>query len=373
MAKKILVIHSSAKISGAEKSLIDVLNILKQQYDVTLILPDKGELYSTLCDSFNIQIFAVTGLRKSTSLIKLLKNFYHVFITSCRIYRFVRKEKTDLIYCNSTQAAIYSMLAGVLTNTKNIWHVRDNLPNKTTGTILAYSSNKIVCISHHIFRQLPFPKKKIVLHNGIDTVAWKLSRTVPNRLRRELGIVSDTILVGQIGQLIPWKNHSLLIEIAKRVIAHNNQVHFIIIGRDMLSAYPHYRNSLTEKIKKENLHHHVTLLDFTENIKEYIEELDILIHLAHNEPFGRVIIEAMALEKPVIAMNNGGPSEIVCDNRSGYLINTPDADIIAGKLNILLTDAILRKKYGTEGRKIVTEKFNIDNLEKLKEIIASLL
>lgn len=373
MAKKILVIHSSAQISGAEKSLIDVLNILKQQYDVTLILPGKGEMYSKLCDSFNIQIFAVTGLERKTSFIKLLKNCYHVFITNCRIYRFVRKEKTDLIYCNTTQAAIYSMLTSILTNTKNIWHVRDNLPNKTMGAILAYFSDKMICISHHIYRQLPLPKNKIVLHNGIDTVAWKLSHTFPTRLRRELGIDSNTILVGQIGQLIPWKNHSLLIEIAKRVIAHNKHVHFVIIGRDMLNAYPEYKNRLNEKIQKENLHNHLSILDFTENIKKHMEELDILIHLAVNEPFGRVIIEAMALEKPVIAMNNGGPVEIVCDSRSGYLIKTPDADSIAAKLDTLLTDATLRKKFGIEGRKIITEKFNIDNLEKIKEIIAALL
>jgi glycosyltransferase involved in cell wall biosynthesis len=146
-----------------------------------------------------------------------------------------------------------------------------------------------------------------------------------------------------------------------------------MIGRDMFHAYPYYKKSLQEKINQENLQHRFTMLDFTDNIRDYMQELDILIHLAQNEPFGRVIIEAMALEKPVIALNSGGPSEIISHGRSGYLVDTPDAAAIAGKLNILVNDAALRKQFGTEGRKIINERFNIVNLEKINDIITTLL
>ena len=373
MAKKILVIHSSGKISGAEKSLMDVLHILKAKYDVTVVLPHKGELYNKLYGSFIIKIFAVTGIQRKAGFIQQLKTLYNIFITSWRIYRFVKKQKTDLIYCNNTQASIYSILTSILTNTRHIWHVRDNLPNKTTGAIVGFFSDKIFCISQHIYKQLSFTKKKILLYNGINTANWKSSAVNINCLKKEMRIAVNTILIGQIGQLIPWKNNSLFIEVARQVIAHNNRVHFVLIGRDMFHAYPYYKKSLKEKINQANLQHHFTMLDFTDNIMDYMQELDILIHLAQNEPFGRVIIEAMALEKPVIALNSGGPQEIISHGRSGYLIDLPDAAIIAEKLNILVNDAALRKQFGTEGRKIINEKFNIGNLEKINDIISSLL
>lgn len=373
MVKKILVIHSSGKISGAEKSLMDVLNILKGKFEVTVVLPQKGELYNKLCGSFTIKIFPVTGIQRKAGFIERFKTLCNIFNTSWRIYRFVKHQKTDLIYCNNTQAGIYSILTNILANTRNIWHVRDNLPNKTTGAILGFFSDRIICISQHIYKQLPFPKKKILLYNGIDTADWKSGADNTNRLKKETGIAANMILIGQIGQLIPWKNNSLLIEVCRQLVAYNDQVHFVMIGRDMFHAYPNYKKGLKEKIIQENLQHHITMLDFTDNIRDYMQELDILIHLAQNEPFGRVIIEAMALEKPVIALNSGGPPEIISHGRSGYLIDTPDAATIAGKLNILVTDATLRAQFGTEGRKIVNERFNIVNLEKINDIITALL
>ncbi|GGB24142.1 hypothetical protein GCM10011511_55080 [Puia dinghuensis] len=75
----------------------------------------------------------------------------------------------------------------------------------------------------------------------------------------------------------------------------------------------------------------------------------------------------MALEKPVVALREGGPIEIVADEASGYLIDKPDPETIAEKLYLLTQFGDLRNKMGKEGRRIVETKFNIDNLEKIEK------
>lgn len=91
-----------------------------------------------------------------------------------------------------------------------------------------------------------------------------------------------------------------------------------------------------------------------------MSQIDILIHPAINEPFGRVLIEAMSIGKPVIAYNCGGPKEIIVNNETGYLVEPYNYGEIAKKTILLLENEELRLQFGKAGRKRVIEKFNIE-------------
>jgi len=220
--------------------------------------------------------------------------------------------------------------------------------------------------------QLPFKHKTELVYNGIDTTKWKVNYEFLNKIKDELDIDRNVILVAHIGQLIPWKRHDLLIEVAQYLIQDCElKVHYVIIGDDLFDDFPDHKRHLQHMVKSLNLSEQISFLSYRGNLAEYLNGIDILLHLADNEPFGRVIIEAMALEKPVIARNQGGPKEIISDNCSGFLVTSSEPSMIAEKLRILINDSNLRRGFGRVGRSIVKSKFSISNLERIGPIILS--
>ena len=372
IVNKIIVLNTSSRIGGAEKSLQDVLDVLEENNIIWVALPTTEALYAELSKKFKIKNHTLERLEKSKTILLCFSSIFQIFNTSYQISRLVRKEKIDLIYANANHSNLYAILVKLFTGKKIIWHMRDNLNNKLLSLLLSILSDKIICISEHLSKQIFFPNKTQIIYNGIDTHKWKLNNTTPSLIKKELSLEPDRILIAQVGQLIPWKNHLLLIDIAKNVIRKNPKVFFIVLGEDTFKAFPDYNKLLLSRIHCENLENHFSLLGYKENIKEYLSEIDILVHLAEGEPFGRVLIEAMALEKPVVAINSGGPAEIIEDNNTGFLVEKTEQNIIVEKLVQLSEDQVLRKKFGRNGRMLVERNFSIRNLRKVQEIISSI-
>lgn len=369
--RKILVINTSSKISGAEKSLQDVLHILKLNFDILVVLPKKEELYYRLRENFNVKVYNLPRPKNSRILFYSFTGFFQILKTSFQISRLVRKKKIDLIYANANHSNLYAILIKFFSGKKVIWHMRDNLHNKFLSFLFGTYSDKIICISEHLNKQISFPTKKSVIYNGIDTQEWVINSNT-NKIKKKFSLEVNRILIAQVGQLIPWKNHNLLINVAEITISHNPNVFFIILGEDSFNAFPEYNIDLKKRIKNKNMEAYIAFLGHKNNIKDYLSEIDILIHLAEGEPFGRVLIEAMALEKPIVAINNGGPAEIVVNNNSGYLLDKADPVLIAEKLLQLSKDKDLRKTFGQKGREIVEQKFSIRNLQQIHEVAYSL-
>ncbi len=121
------------------------------------------------------------------------------------------------------------------------------------------------------------------------------------------------------------------------------------------------------------LNNHVTFLGHRTDICETYAQIDVLVHPAIDEPFGRVMIEAMAMEKPVVAYNCGGPKEIILNGETGFLIKPHDYSEMAQKTILLLNDRSMRRKFGKKGRVRVCEYFNLNECSgKMTQLFSSL-
>lgn len=365
MKKKILIINNSSHISGAEVSLLTLLNSLHQTYDFTVVIPEKGNLYSELINSnVKTKLFDLKRFSKTSSYFGQIKWLFQGVSTAIKIARDVRKQNFDVVYANGNQAIIHAILVKIFTGKKLIWHVRDNLKNKFIAQTLARFSNKILCISNYIEEQVPAKKnKKFLVYNGIDCNHW-IPAEKDNSIIDELNLAKNTLLVGNVGQLIPWKNHLYFIEIAEIVLREFKSVHFLIIGYDLFNKKSSYVAMLKNKVKEKNLEKHVTFLGYKENVKHYINQLDILAHCATTEPFGRVVMEASALKKPVVAYDAGGVKEIIAHHETGFLSSPNDHQQFAENLLHLLKDSNLRTRFGNAGRKEICEKFSLENMSR---------
>ncbi len=104
----------------------------------------------------------------------------------------------------------------------------------------------------------------------------------------------------------------------------------------------------------------ISFIGFTKNIENYFDIMDIFVLPTDKESFGYVLIEAMAKGKPVIATNQGGPKEIIVENRNGYLIEPKNFIELSEKLSSLISDQELRIKMGQESKIITNEKFDVN-------------
>ena len=166
-----------------------------------------------------------------------------------------------------------------------------------------------------------------------------------------------------------WKNHADFIKSAEIIKRSYTNTHFLIIGDDLSGRENKYKQELIRLIEQLNMGSHISFLGYLSDIKELISQIDILIHPAINEPFGRVIIETMAEEKPVIAYDCGGPKEIIQNNKTGFLVDPYDFKEIAKKTLMLLNNNTLRKEFGKEGRKHVLENYDIKTYIKKMNFI----
>ena len=360
MRKRIIVINNAFFVSGAELSLNELTGKCDNDYEFIFVLPENS-LVKTDRGRSEIYYIPMKWVHKTLDPI-LIFRFVRSIVVSCFfLVKIISKVRPDCIYANTTKACVYAIAAKFYTRKKMIWHVRDQLNHTLLHKVLARNSDIIISVSKYIDDQiLACEYKKRLIYGGIDAGEWIVNPEQSGSLKEELGLKQNTMLIAQIGQLTRWKNHFDLIRAADLILKKRPHVHFIIVGDDLSKREGKYRKELTEQISLSNLDKHVTLMGHSRHIKEVMGQIDVMIHPAINEPFGRVIIEAMAMEKPVIAYNCGGPKEIILNNETGYLVEPNNYKGIAEKAMLLLENEKLRSQFGKAGRKRVIEKFNIE-------------
>ena len=125
-----------------------------------------------------------------------------------------------------------------------------------------------------------------------------------------------------------------------------------------------YRNKIIPKL--ENFKNFVWLgsLEYPIEVKKFFSEIDIYLLLSGMEGLGQTIIEALLMEKPVIATNTGGIPELIEDGKTGFLIETGNHEDLIKKINQIFAQPVKANNMGSEGKKIIKENFSWDKIAK---------
>jgi glycosyltransferase involved in cell wall biosynthesis len=187
-----------------------------------------------------------------------------------------------------------------------------------------------------------------VVHDGV----------VPPPAPAEKG--NSGILIGLVGRITRWKGQHIFLRAAALVRGRFPAARFQIIGSALFGeeAYEEEIRALRASLGLEDC---VEFLGFRTDVPELIQELDVLVHASiTGEPFGQVIIEAMAAGKPVVATRGGGVPEIVQDGVTGILAPMGDAAAMAEAICELLADPERAAKMGAAGRERVLRSFTVE-------------
>jgi glycosyltransferase involved in cell wall biosynthesis len=368
---RILFVNHVSRISGAERSLLDIVrHIDRSRFDPVVALPPGGELTESLCQC-GVRCFPIPlrRFRKTNNPWHLVVSLLNVVRVTYQLTQLIRRERIAIVHANSNTAQIYAGPASRLAGVPCIWHTRDLATLGALGLWLNRFSSRTLAISDCVRRHVaPFTHQADTLqtlHNGIDSnlVAPRgktRNRLPSNSLEPQPGsLFHDGPVIGMISQLVPWKNHIAFIETAARVAMIQPDARFVIAGDDLFGEHRAYRTTLEARIAQLELKGRLLFTGHLPDIIPLLESIDVLIHPALREPLGRVILEAMAMEKPVVAVNACGPAEIIRHGIDGLLTASDRAEELTEATLRLIRDPVLAGQIGTAARQRVEQDFNI--------------
>ena len=358
----VLFTNHVAKTGGAELSLLDMADALKgTRYAPHVALP-QGDAADRLRDAgVPVHTLPFTRLRRSPRVRSALAFTASLAVVVPRLLRLVKRQNITLLHANSTTAQIYAGLVGRLCGLPSIWHCRDLVPLRRLGPSVGRLSARAIAVSNAVAESIrPFvPDSRLrVISHGVDVDRFKPAPR-SSRLRRELGIEDSSCAVVMVGQVIPWKGHRLFIEAAGRVAADVPHAKFIIVGTDLFNDHTEYVAHLRRYADQSGLGDRLVFTGFRDDIPGLLASIDIYAHAAENEPLGRAVLEAMATQKPVVAVASGGPAEIIRHETDGLLVPPRDAGALAAALVRLARDPEEATALGVAARQRVIDAYNL--------------
>lgn len=215
------------------------------------------------------------------------------------------------------------------------------------------------------------PREKFTtVHSGMDVEPFLHAAEHRERIRRELQIPQDAIVIGKIARLFHLKGHEYVIEAASEVVRSHPKVMFLFVGDGVL------RGELESAIRVRGLQAHFCFAGLVapQRIPEYLGAMDILVHTSLREGLARALPQALISGVPVVSFDVDGAREVVLSGQTGFLLPPKDVAGVGRGLRELVLDEGLRKKCGQTGREMFTERFRHQKMTAdLRQIYAEVL
>jgi glycosyltransferase involved in cell wall biosynthesis len=330
---------------------------------IALVNSEKSEIVA-LAKQKRIKYICVPN---GTSLI--LRDFIKFFRLIFRTWRIIIRNRISLAHFNDLGTSHYGILAARLACVPSILHVRSVFWAKQCGwmnRLILSQANIIFANSrfvHSTTIQAGLPKEKIhTIYNGVDLTRFEVKNKETNRIRRELEISKDRLVLCFMGRLgLEWKNESLVYELVGELSQRLVGITCLVLGGPYDGEHKTFERC---KINARDLGRgtDIRLLGHRNDIPEILSLVDILLVPSKEEPFGRVVLEGMAAGVTVVASNNGGIPEMIIDGHNGFLRSPDDLKGWLAIAESLLSDARQRERIGRNARKTIEDKFTLTKM-----------
>ena len=281
---------------------------------------------------------------------------------------YARKHRIAIVHCTEKpRDVIYGTLVARWCGAQCVVHVHVKAETWIRAAVRRrmHRAAALIGISDFVagsIRDLGYDASKVVtVLNGLEVERWIGAEPDGDAIRRELAIVSSTPLILSASRLYRYKGQHELLTALPIVKREFPEVILLIVGEDDPRAdrdVPSYTAELKKLCDDLDLRDNVSFTGFRADVRSIMAASDVFAMPSFEEPFGMVFLEAMALGKPVIALDNGGTREVVDNGGSGLLSAPADTEQLARNIIRLLRDPELRRRMGEHGQCRVIERFN---------------
>jgi L-malate glycosyltransferase len=366
---RILIIENSVAITGAVKSITRTAYDLKEHFDFLFIIPPRSGARQWIFQKGFNEISELP-MKEISKRLSTLLYFPYLLINSFRLLRMVRKKRIDLVHVNDLYNLLPVILKILYSKTPYVCHIRF-LPDKFPPAIFKFwlklhlrYAKKIIVVSRFLLNKLPVHPKIIYIPNELP---------VEDRYPSDLlgsGERSDLYSFLYLANFIEGKGQNYAIEAFSRIHEQLPEWRLRFVGGDMaMDKNRKYRQKLVEEANKRGVGKKIEWRGFTDDVEKEYKEADIVLNFSESESFSITCLEALYYGRPLIATDCGGPAEIIDHEESGLLVQNKNTDAMIKAMLRLALDPAFRKRLGTNARKIVKEKFSLENTSyHLKEV-----
>ena len=366
---KVLQVIPKLGYGGAETGCYDIAHYLPENNCGSFIITSGGELIKFID-------------KKKVKLIKLpvhSKNPILILINALLISSIILFYKINIVHARSRAPAWSCLIACKLTGRKFVttFHGTYNFKSKLkkfynsvmvrSDLIIAGSNFIFSHINENYSKYLSLKKKLLVIFRGINVDYFDPETKLESdekKLLKVWDINKDKKIILLPGRLTSWKGQELFIEAINLLNIELGYESFygIILGSDQ--GRDLYKKKLTRLSEQYRMSNQVRFIDHCNDMALAYKVSDIVVSASiEPEAFGRVSVEAQSMQKVIIASNIGGSNETVVDGKTGFLFQSGDAQSLSKTiLKVLnMNDASL-KLIGSEGRKNIIQKFNVEKM-----------
>lgn len=303
------------------------------------------------------------GIRTAVVPIGRLRQPRRVATACVRLARLLRREAPDVLLNWVAKAQIYGAAAAVAAGLRRrvVWwqhgvpagHWMDRVATALPTLSVGCSSTAAAAAQGRLW-----PRRRVfVVHPGIEPP--ETSARAP---------AGRPVVIGIVGRLQPWKGqHRVLLAVAMlRTLGLD--VAALVVGGSAHGLSPGYEDRLRAMVAQLGLDGYATFTGQVEDVSPHLSAMDVFVSASEREPFGIVLLEAMAHRLPVVAVGDAGPTDIVIPGETGTLVAAPDAALIADALVPLVEDPGLRRAMGERGHARILQSFTAQRMADALQI-----
>ena len=354
------------------------------------MIAEGWDVYSVCSDGDYVPELRNQGYKINTIEISRSINPIKHIVTTLKLYKLFRKEKFDVIHVHTPVASLVGRLAAWLTRTPLIiytahgFYFHDEMPKpkiwififleKIAGKITSFlftqsSEDCETAIKTGIMKA----EKVLAIGNGVDIERFNPEKYGEQvELRKSLGIPNDAFVVGMISRLVEEKGIVEFLEAAEYLNLDNSNLYFLLIGDRLASDHAESVTDIIDSTKKK-LRSNLILTGLRTDIPELLSVMNVYCLPSWREGMPRTIIEAMMMQKPVIATDIRGSREEVDPNVTGLLVPVKNSSKLAAAVSRIYSNRDWADQLGLAGRKKALKHYDESKvistqIEKISEL-----
>jgi glycosyltransferase involved in cell wall biosynthesis len=373
--RKILYLHTTSEVGGSDVSLARlVAGLDPTRYTAVVVLPSDGPLVPRLREA-GATVRVMPALLKLTSRKGpwyLLRFAFNAPRAVWSLAALIRREGIALVHTNTIHN-LYGGPSARLAGVPHVWHIREivwqyGILRALELFMVRHLSTRIIVTSDAVAAMFGSaearPRTIVKVSNGIEVERFHPANPgAPRPVREALGVTPTQTLVGIVCRLDAWKGVDVFLEAAAQIAATHPDVRFVVVGGAIIGQES-YARDLEARSVALGLSDRLSFTGWTygpDAMPDVHRALDVLVLASSEaEPFGLVVVEAMATGTPVVATNHGGPAEIVIDGVTGSLVPPRDPAAMAAAILRLVDNRVAAGQMGVAGRARATEYYSAD-------------
>lgn len=363
---RVLVSLTDPRVGGPQRSSLEVADLLTDEgIDTEFLIPAGSGEFAELAEErgYSVHCPVVRRLHPPKQIFSNIEYVFKFPMEVRKILKIIEERDIDIVNARMT-INFHAIIAAIISNSSLVWHFNGiGIPKpmaRICSTLAQRYADKVVVSAENVVDYYNFDKDEHLtkIYPTVDTDKFCEAGVGHPNISKFINDENLTLL-GLVGNINPIKGYKLFIRAFEDVVNERENVIALIAGQK-LSTQESYYNNLLNIIEKKNLEDKIQFLDWIENIKHFFSGIDLFVMPSHKETGPMTLMEAMAMEKPIVTTNVGVVPEQLHHGEHAWIVEPGNASQLADTINWALNNRDSWEFIGSNARKCAMEHFSLE-------------